>query len=364
VKKRIYFFIGTTAELIKLIPIMKELTDRGSDYKIIASGQNDIRQSELLKLVAKTDIDLVLSTNKIKKTPFGLLSWFSITFLISIFKLKKEFSLHKKSQTYLIVHGDTVSTVMGALFGKLFGLKVCHIEAGLRSFNYFQPFPEEIDRLITSRLTNIHFCPNEWASHNLEKRKGIKINTFQNTLVDSLQLAINHKSESLLIKEIQQNSYFIFVIHRQENLLNEKLVNSLINKIIKYSNNMTCVFVLHEYTKYVLNSMNLLSNLQQQSNISLVPRLPYLEFMQLLDRSEFIVTDGGSNQEEAYYLGKPCLLLRKVTERTEGLNENVLLSENNEKTIDSFFNNPFAYKREKLVNINKPSKIIVDYFYK
>ena len=102
---------------------------------------------------------------------------------------KKIFS-ENTSEDIFVVHGDTFSTVLGSIIAKILRGKVAHIESGLRSFNILHPFPEELNRIITFKLTDIYYCPNDWAVNNLRKYKGIKINTQLNTLYDSLQLAI------------------------------------------------------------------------------------------------------------------------------------------------------------------------------
>lgn len=360
-KNKYYFFIGTTAELIKLFPVMKEFNDQGIDFKVIASGQNNIEDSELLKIAGVKNIDIILHKGSIKQSATGLISWFWKTLNSGKKKLKTELLNVDKKNSYIIVHGDTVSTVMGALIAKKFRLKLAHIEAGLRSYNYLNPFPEEIDRVVVSHYTNISFCPNQWSVNNLKKQKAIKVNTLQNTLVDSLGIATSIKCEDVNLKRLPKE-YFVFVMHRQENLFNTKLVNFMIKKIKGAAKNKKCVFILHEPTKVTLQKLNLLKSLEENDNFILFPRLPYISFMKVLKNSNFIITDGGSNQEESYYFGKPCLILRKATERIEGLNENVILSDGIESEIEKFIFNPDAYRRDPIIPKVNPSKIITDFF--
>ncbi|WCM92450.1 UDP-N-acetylglucosamine 2-epimerase [Acidovorax sp. NCPPB 2350] len=357
--KNIYFFIGTTAELIKMMPVMRACWQRGVSFKIIASGQNDIRSSELLALTGKSSPDIVLFHGEIKKSAASLLFWFCRTLLRSVWSFRK-FLKQSSGSNVIVVHGDTVSTVMGALLGKIHRMDVAHVEAGLRSFNYMHPFPEEIDRVITSRLTDIHFCPNEWAVKNIIKIKGEKVNTSDNTLRDAL--AIAKSNELSLIREGDSASrpYFVFVLHRQENLFNDRLVHSMVSKAIKQARKVRCVFLLHHLTEVALTRLGLLQVLKNEPNVTLIRRLPYMQFMQLLDGADYVVTDGGSNQEECYYLGKPCLILRNVTERTEGLGHNAVLSKLEEDVIDEFLRNPYAYARSPSSVASRPSDIIVD----
>lgn len=357
--KTYYFFIGTEAELIKLFPILKEFEKHKLPYKLIASGQNNISKSVLMGLLNQKTKLLVLFEGKIMQTALGLLFWFIKTFIRSVGKLQSEFKNIDKKNTLLIVHGDTVSTVMGAMLGKWFGLKMAHVEAGLRSYNYLHPFPEEIDRVITSQFADIHLCPNEWAVNNIKNKRGIKINTFQNTLLDSLNLVINTNIQPKIMEKVKKQKYFLFIMHRQENLFNDALVDLLINTVTEHANKMKCIFVMHAPTIVVLEKKNLMKKLKANKNIILSERLSYIEFMKVLNGCEFIVTDGGSNQEESYYFGKPCLILRSATERIEGLEENVVLSKNNFSIIKEFFDGYKNYERKPIKVKVKPSEIIV-----
>lgn len=357
--KNLYFFIGTTAELIKMMPVMQVCWRRGVPFQLVASGQNDIRHSELLPLVGKQAPDLVLFEGEIRKSATSLLLWFFRTFLRSVGLLRRHMR-KSPGPSVVVVHGDTVSTVMGALLAKLLRADVAHVEAGLRSFNYLHPFPEEIDRVITSRLADIHFCPNAWSLRNLDRLGGEKIDTGDNTLRDALAIAQSADVPPTHSLAATEGPYFVFVLHRQENLFNERLVRSLVDKAIRQSQKTPCVFILHHLTEVALARLGLLERLKAESRIRLVKRLPYMEFMKLLGGAQYVVTDGGSNQEECHYLGKPCLILRNVTERTEGLGENAVLSKLDESVIDRFLADPSIYERvPKPVQVSA-SEVIVN----
>jgi UDP-N-acetylglucosamine 2-epimerase (non-hydrolysing) len=359
--KNLYFFIGTEAELLKVMPIMQELSSRGVTYKLIFSGQNDINDSYILNILGIEKPDIVLYTGKISKSALGLFFWFIKVFVRGFKILRKEFSGLNKKETYLIVHGDTVSTFMGAVLGKLNGLKVAHTEAGYRSYNYLQPFPEELDRILTSFFSDVHFCPYEKLIKNVEKRKGDKVNTGYNTFIDSLTFALSQEVQNDFIKSLLGKPYFIFIMHRQENLFNEQLVRNMVDLLQEISEKMTCVFITHELTAVTLKKLNLFDTIKNNRHILVSPRIPYFEFIKLLDNSKFIMTDGGGNQQESYYLGKPCLILRNVTEGTEGIGSNVILSKNEFSVIKSFVNDYQKYKFPRIQPDNKPSKIIAEY---
>lgn len=354
-----YFFIGTIAEFIKVVPVMQELTKRGIPFKVISSGQNALTGNELLPEVGLHNVDVVLNERPIQKSPLGLAAWFFETLFKGLIRLRSELRA-ARGNSVLVVHGDTVSTVMGAFIGKWFGLKVAHVEAGLRSFNFLQPFPEEIDRYLTSYLADIHFCPYQEAVDNLRRRKGEKISTHFNTNIDSLAYAVTKNAPSPLLDSINGEKFFIFIMHRQENLLNKALVEQVLRAVMGQSQNMKCVFVMHDLTRSTLEMLGLLRSVETDPNIISVPRLPYFEFVRLLSKSEFIVTDGGGNQQETYYLGKPCLILRNVTEGREGLNQNVVISRNDVDVIHNFMSNYRRWQKPPVEPEVRPSHIIAE----
>ena len=359
----IYFFIGTEAELIKVFPIIIECQNRDKICHIIASGQNDLKKSRILQFINLNGMFIELSDEtSIKKSAAGLLSWFFKTKKKSLGKIRENFDSNKLIGRPLVVHGDTVSTFMGAIIGKKLKMKVCHVEAGLRSHHLFNPFPEEIDRILTSRLARMHFAPGEAASSNLDKVKGKVINTKYNTILDSLSLS--RKMPIItdgLEKIVQQGDYFVFVMHRQENLMNKEYVKQVIQQIEEVARERRCVLILHKITENTLMDMGILEELKQNENFILLPRVDYFDFMKLLEHACFVITDGGSNQEELHYMGKPCLIMRKTTERQEGIGSNAIMYDGNIAIISGFAQNYKKYEIESLIGNQSPSSIICNY---
>jgi UDP-N-acetylglucosamine 2-epimerase (non-hydrolysing) len=356
---RLFFYVGTTAELIKLAPVMRELGRRNMDYQLISSGQNDIFDGGLYAAAVKQP-SLIVNHPPTRKTPLGLLHWFVVTLFKGFFALRHQ-GLHRIGRTgVMIVHGDTVTTLMGSVLGRLMGMQVAHVEAGLRSGNFFKPFPEELDRVFTSYLATIYFCPYEWALGNLTNRRGLKVNTGFNTNIDSLELALSMRNDTFPVPVLADQDYFIFIMHRQENLLDASLVKNLVSIVTDESRNRKCLFIIHGPTQYRLEELALLELIVANPNIVISRRLPYFDFIKLLERSSFIMTDGGGNQEECYYLGKPCLILREVTERKEGLGENALISGNDPAVIANFIEHFQDYARCRITPKHSPSEIIVD----
>lgn len=353
-----FFFIGTEAELIKLFPIIFECRDRNIPYKVIASGQNDILCSRIWKEIGgAVELELTKDTHITKM--IQLVWWWLKTYCMARRKIVKAFPDIDFKRSTMIVHGDTVSTFMGALLGWQLGMRTCHVEAGLRSHNIFNPFPEEIDRMLTSLFSDVHFAPGEKPVENLKKAKGKVINTVHNTLVDSLRLANNVPMENN-IPYIEEEDYFVFVMHRQENLMRKEFVIDVVDRIIKISQKKKCVVILHEITRNAFVKYGIMKELRNNNNIIMQPRVDYFDFMKVLKAADFVITDGGSNQEELYYMGKPCLILRKHTERDEGLGHNAIMFDRDVEAIERFAS---SYESMNLSPVNvkiSPTKIIVD----
>ena len=242
--KHIYFFIGTEAELIKIFPVIIDCQKGGAVCHIIASGQNDLKKSRILQYIQLNGNILELSQEEsIVKSAKGLLHWFLKTKKCAISLIKKNFGdLQGK---YLIVHGDTVSTMMGAMIGRKLDMQVCHVEAGLRSHNLFNPFPEEIDRLITSKIARVHFAPGKEPVKNLRYAKGEVVNTQYNTILDSLAFSQNIPIATKDLDKILSQDYFVFVMHRQENLMNVEFVRDVVVKVKQYAKEKRCIVFLH-----------------------------------------------------------------------------------------------------------------------
>lgn len=356
----VVFWVGTIAELIKLFPIMQDLERKNRKFLIVSTGQNDLSRSDLMELI-NTPISLKLSSPPARQNAIGLILWFINTSLGAYFKLRRLVGNAEVGKV-LVVHGDTVSTLMGAVLGKMLGFRVAHVEAGLRSFKLLSPFPEEICRRLVSNFVNVHFCPDQWSVSNLSRHRGLKLCTNGNTLIDSLKYARSVPYHSKVSVRLQDKRYFVFVIHRQENLFNEALLKRLYQRVATaVEGNLTCFMLLHEPARVALIRLGLMAKFEALNNLVISPRLGYIEFMKILAGAEFVVTDGGSNQEECFYLGRPCLILRKATERMEGLGENVLLSKCSDEIIDHFFSNPSRYSRLAKIYKNSPSEVVVDY---
>lgn len=366
-RKQVYIFIGTTAELIKLAPVIQEFKRRRIVFTIIASRQNDIRFEEFTSMLGKVKILYAVHPKSNSSSIFWFAFWAVRTFFSLLVGLRFRFQFLDKSNSFFIVHGDTVSSLMGTLVAKIYGLKLVHIESGLRSFNFFEPFPEEACRFIISRLADIHFCPNSWCVNNLKNVHGEKINTFQNTLIETFLHVLKSQSNHRLVHTMKRSKqrYFVLVTHRQEHVVfGQQRTRDILKFVLsKAPKNLRCLFLVHDLSNDFMNSLRPVISASEDKNMISVGRLPYGDFMHLLMGAQFMITDGGSNQEEMYYMGKPCLLLRNTTERIEGLGENVVLSKNKKRVISNFIKHYKTFRRPSIQPLKKPSKIITNYLF-
>lgn len=366
VPKEVFLFVGTTAELIKLAPVIRELRERKISFTIVASGQNDIHFEEFVSFIG--DVKIIYAVTPKSKEPslFLFSLWAVKTFFSLTIGMYGHFKGLDKTNSLFIVHGDTVSSLMGTLVARLYGLKIVHIESGLRSFSFLEPFPEELCRFIVSRLADVHFSPNSWSLNNLSHVKGEKINTQQNTLIESFSSVMKEKSTHPLVKQLakERKPYYVLVVHRQEHVLfgRKKTAGTVRYVLSEAPKKLRCIFLVHDISTDFLHDLGKVIPQDIAGSMMRVDRLPYGDFMHLLKGAEFMVTDGGSNQEELYYMGKPCLLLRNRTERIEGLHENVVLGKDNRRIIREFLVHYRRYVRKPIM-VSHPSKIIVDYLF-
>lgn len=351
--KRLIIILGTKAQLIKLAPVLLELKRQKVKFTLVFTGQHQATMSAMQDQLSLPKPHFTLYTGPDITKIWQVPGWFVIT-SINAWKYRQDIF---GQSAIVLVHGDTFSTILGAILGKLLGHKVAHVEAGLRSFNIFHPFPEEITRIIVSRLCSIHFCAGKWACRNLDNFGGKIIDTKSNTLYDTLQLAIKLPRGQKL--NIPTEPYGLCSLHRFETIFRPVVFRQAIKLVLMAARQRRILFILHPPTHHQLKKLGWLDWLSQHPNLEFRPRYPYLEFIELEKSAEFVITDGGSNQEECFYMGKPCLLLRHHTERQEGLNQNVVLSKFNEKVVSKFLADIDSFQRPPLSINSSPSRIIV-----
>jgi len=313
---------GTRPEAIKMAPVVNKLKTQPDIFKsmVCVTAQHRQMLDQVLNLFEITpDYDL-----NIMKPGQDL---FDVTCNV-LLGLKTV--LEKAQPDIVLVHGDTTTTMAAALAAYYCKKRVGHIEAGLRTHNKYSPFPEEINRSVTGRLTDLHFAPTDAARQNL-LREGIldsQISVTGNTVVDALFSAVDRiKNSSSLRKKLDDQFSFLdssrrlllVTGHRRENFGEgfENICLGLADIAVKHPD-MEILYPVH-LNPNVQEPVQRILGGSRFNNIHLVEPVDYLPFVYLMERSYFIITDSGGVQEEAPSLGKPVLVMRDTTERPEAV---------------------------------------------
>jgi len=230
---------------------------------------------------------------------------------------------------FVLVYGDVNSTVAAALVSAKLSIRIGHVEAGLRSFDW--TMPEEINRVVTDRLTDLLFTPSEDADANL-KREGVppeKIHRVGNVMIDSLvrllPAAANISTNGF------PESYALVTLHRPSNVDDSESLRSILRSLAEISQSLDVIFPVHPRTRQRIKEIG-----EVAEKLHLSEPLPYIDFLALQSRAVVVITDSGGIQEETTYLGVPCLTLRSNTERplTVSAGTNVMVGEDRQKLSD------------------------------
>jgi UDP-N-acetylglucosamine 2-epimerase (non-hydrolysing) len=351
----IYVVIGTRAQFIKMAPVLYEMKRQGVEYTLIYTVQHKENVQEILDVYGLRKPDVVIYEGEESNTMKKGIKWTLDMLFKSLFKAKN----YLPERGIVLTHGDTFTAWLAALMGKRAGCKVAHVESGLRSFNIFRPFPEEISRLITFSLSDIYFCADEWAINNLRKYKGDKVDIGANTMLDGVKYAVENPKETQF--DFQREPYILVSIHRYENIFKDRFTETIIPYLKEISKKHKLVITLHPTTRERLKKLNLYDELDKDERIILHERFDFIDWINVCNDAEFVISDGGSNQEELSYLGVPTILFREETERKEGLGENIVLSKFDKAIIDDFVVRYEDFRRKALFEDVSPSERIVDY---
>jgi UDP-N-acetylglucosamine 2-epimerase (non-hydrolysing) len=290
--------IGTRPEIIKMSRLIP-LLDEKFEHTFIFSDQH----------YSENMVDIFFKELGVRKADYFLNAKSSEYSDLIPPMVKK---LARVDPAYVLVYGDTNSTLAAALAAKRLNKKVIHVEAGLRSFD--RRMPEELNRVLTDHISDFLFTPTIYTN-NLLRREGISNNVFivGNTIVDAVltYLPKVDKSDVLEKLNLSPGGYFLMTLHRQELVDNPKDFKEVIRTLGEIDRKI--IFPIHPRTKKRLSEYNLIL----PKNVVTTPPLGYFDFLKLLKESEVIMTDSGGLQEEAITLKTPCLTLRQFTERME-----------------------------------------------
>ncbi|AIY80151.1 UDP-N-acetylglucosamine 2-epimerase (non-hydrolyzing) [Clostridium botulinum] len=328
-KIKVMSVFGTRPEAIKMCPLVKELKRRKEIESIVCvTGQHREMLDQVLEIFdIKPDFDL--NVMRERQTLTG----------ITTRVLEKLTDVMEEAKPDLVlVHGDTTTTFAGALAAYYNQIKLGHVEAGLRTYDKYQPFPEEINRKLTGGLADLHFAPTNLAKSHLLKENILEQDIFitGNTVIDALSTTINDnykfKVDELNNIDFKNTRVIVVTAHRRENL-GQPLVNicNAIKELVDKNKNVQVVYAVHKNPAVQETVASILS---KSDRIHLVNPLNLEDMHNLMNRSYLVMTDSGGLQEEVPSMNKPVIVLRNVTERQEGVEAGTIkLAGNDQKII-------------------------------
>lgn len=363
IEKKILVIFGTRPEAIKMAPLVKELKDHTEfNVKVCVTAQHRQMLDQVLKtfrIIPDFDLDIMKENQS--------LSEITSKVLLGIDNILKD-----EKPDLVLVHGDTTTSFAGSLAAFYNHIPVGHIEAGLRTWNKYSPFPEEINRQLTSIIAEFHFAPTETSKQNLilEGKNQSDIFITGNTAIDALKTTVIVDYENSLFDWLGNDRLILLTAHRRENL-GEKMESMFrgIKKIVDQHTDVKVIYPVHLNPKVQKIARDIFGN---DDKFKLIDPLDVIDFHNIMNRAYIILTDSGGIQEEAPSLGKPVLVLRDTTERPEGIqagtlklvgtNEdkisfeiNELLNDFDKYTSMSRASNPYGdgYASKKIVEILK-----------
>jgi UDP-N-acetylglucosamine 2-epimerase (non-hydrolysing) len=303
-EKSALFLVGTRAEVIKIHPVIKRLASAGISVDLIWAGLHSDHGLESIKPFLRRVYKINYGDGD-KETPIAVLTWF-ISSNIKLQFLAVKIRLQRKRFPLLLVHGDTLCTLMGALFARMAKIRAGHIEAAVRSGVLFRPFPEEISRRIVSNLVNLHFAPGDKEFGKAQRYPGKAINTTHNTSRDALYDELNDLT-------IQNLGYLVVTLHRTELLSDKQKLTDICLEIIRLSSKYEVRWFIGGHEKSSLEKFGLLSKIES-SGIRLRSRSEHSLFVREFSQAHCVITDSGGLQSECHDLGIPVIVHRKESE--------------------------------------------------
>ena len=313
--KKVMLVFGTRPEAIKMCPLVNELKTRENLETIVCvTGQHRQMLDQVLEAFNVVP-DYDLSIMKDKQTLFDITT--------NILNRIKEV-LEKEKPDVVLVHGDTSTTFVTALACFYLQIPVGHVEAGLRTYDIYSPFPEEFNRQAVGIVSKFNFAPTELSKQNLisEKKDESTIYITGNTAIDALKTTVREDYKHEILDWASDSRLIVLTAHRRENL-GEPLKNmfNAIKRIVDEHPDIKVIYPIH-MNPVVRETAN--SILGDNERIKIIEPLEVLDFHNFLARSYLILTDSGGIQEEAPSLGKPVLVMRDTTERPEGIKAGTL----------------------------------------
>ncbi len=311
--KHIAVVFGTRPETIKMAPVVKELERRGVGHSVIVTAQHRGMLDQMLEVFSITpahDLNVMLHNQDLFHVTTAVLN-----------QIKPILAAERPGA--LLVQGDTTTTFAASLAAFYLKIPVGHVEAGLRTWNKYDPFPEEINRQLTTRLTDLHFTPTDWGKRNLlaEGVNPAAIFTTGNTVIDALLMTVDPAytfADPTLGKiDFQNRKVILLTSHRRENFGEPmKEIFRACRELVESHPDVELVYPVHPNPNVQASAKEILAGV---ARVHLIEPMDYRPFVQLMNKCTLILTDSGGVQEEAPSLGKPVLVLRNTTERPEAI---------------------------------------------
>lgn len=344
---KVMVVFGTRPEAIKVAPVIKELKERPETTPIVCvTGQHRQMLDQVLQsfdIVPDFDLNIMQQEQTLTDITTRVLKGI-------------EDVLIQVKPDIILVHGDTTTTFVASLAAYYQQIPIGHIEAGLRTYHKYAPFPEEMNRQMVSSLADLHFASTKENKENLikEHKKEDSIIVTGNTVIDALKTTVREDYKNDIIEELADKRIILLTAHRRENL-GKPLENiaRAVKRIVEEYKDVAVIYPMHKNPK-IRKTVEVL--FQGQDRIKLIEPLDVFDFHNFINRSYLILSDSGGIQEEAPAMGKPVLVLRDTTERPEGIVAGTLkLAGTNEESIyrktKELLDNPQEYERmSKAVN--------------
>ncbi len=359
--------IGTKGQYVKTAPVLLEMDSRGIPYRLVHANQHpritrDIAESFGLRepdcRMAGCERDIATSGEALRwlgRNLWGLLTGSSRQLFLDD---KESRGVRGKGAGLMLIHGDAPPALLSLAAALRYRMRAVHLEAGERTYNPLQPFPEELTRMLVDRFSRILFAGSQKALENLkrERVRGEVVFIGMNTLLDAVRLALQRESD-LPWKE---GEYALFSIHRFESINNPQRMRFLLG-LLRRLEGQRVVMTLHDSTREALRRFGLLSELEGMGHVRTVPLLAYHRFIAAMRGARFAVTDGGGPQQESHLLGVPCLILREKVEQSGFAN--VWVSGYDPEKVRVFLDDPERFRLsggiERFESI-RPSKAVVN----
>ena len=327
---------GTRPEAIKMAPVVKELESRSGIKSVVCvtAQHRDMLDQVLEIFQIKPDYDLdIMKPNQ------------TLSHITSAVINGVEEVLIKEKPNLVLVHGDTTTAFASAIAAFYQQIPVGHVEAGLRTYDKYSPFPEEMNRQIIDRVADYLFAPTEKSKNNIISgglNNGQEIFVTGNTAIDALKTTVSKQYSSPDLEWAKDSRLILLTSHRRENLGEPmRHIFQAIKKIVEEFDDVKVIYPVHLNPKVQQVANEILGDNQK---IRLIKPLDVLDFHNYMERSYFIMSDSGGVQEEAPSLKKPVLVLRDTTERPEGIEAGTL------KLVGTDFNNVYQSTKELLTN--------------